>query len=232
MGPMLDFRFYLITDRLNTGGDPLVLLPQLAAAGLRALQVREKDLSPAALHAYCRGLQEKLRQEELRQEKLGQEEPGEGGHSLRLYLNDRADLALSLGFAGVHLREDSLPLASHAPALRAAEEAGAALSFGLSTHSLEGVIAAEEAGADFATFGPVYATGSKAAYGDPVGLKALEQAAAASTLPLLALGGVTPERTGDCLRAGAHGVAAISAVWDAPQPLEALAAFADALDGL
>ena len=213
---MLDFRFYLITDRLNTGGDPLVLLPQLAAAGLRAVQLREKDLSPAALHAYGRRIQEGL----------GQEGLGEAGHSPRLYLNDRADLALSLGFTGVHLREDSLPLASHAHALRAA------LSFGVSTHSVEGVRAAEEAGADFATFGPVYATGSKAAYGDPVGLKALEQAAAASTLPLLALGGVTPERTGECLGAGAHGVAAISAVWDAPQPLEALAAFADALGGL
>ncbi len=170
--------------------------------------------------------QEELGQEKLGQERLGQELLSEAAAPLRLYLNDRADLALSLGFAGVQLREDSLPLAGHAPALRAA------LSFGVSTHSVEGVLAAAEAGADFATFGPVYATGSKAAYGEPVGLDALERAAAASTLPLLALGGVTPERTRECLHAGAHGVGAISAVWDAPQPLEALAAFADALGGL
>ena len=211
---MLDFRFYLITDRLNTRGDPLVLLPQLAAAGLRAVQVREKDLSPAALYAYGSTIQKGLA----------------GGPSataaMRLYLNDRADIALSLGFAGVHLREESLPLASHPPALREG------LSFGVSTHSAEGVRAAEEAGADFATFGPVYATGSKAAYGEPVGLKALERAAAASNLPLLALGGVTAERAGECLAAGAHGVAAISAVWDAEQPVQALAEFERALGGL
>ena len=212
---MLDFRFYLITDRLNTRGDPLVLLPQLAAAGLRAVQVREKDLSPAALHAFGRSVLEGLGGDPL-----------VGGGQLGLYLNDRADIALSLGFAGVHLREESLPLASHAPALREG------LSFGVSTHSLEGVRAAEEAGADFATFGPVYGTASKSAYGPPVGLKALEQAAAASRLPLLALGGVTVERTGECLAAGAHGVAAISAVWDAAEPLRALADFADALGGL
>jgi thiamine-phosphate pyrophosphorylase len=211
---MLDFRFYLITDRLNTRGDPIVLLPQLAAAGLRAMQVREKDLSSAALHAFGRALQEGL-----------------GAISAAraaplLYLNDRADIAMSLGFAGVHLREESLPLASHSPALREN------LSFGVSTHSVEGVRAAEEAGADFATFGPVYATASKSGYGPPAGLKALEQAAAASPLPLLALGGVTAERAGECLAAGAHGVAAISAVWDAEQPLQALAEFADALGGL
>ena len=209
--PMLNFRFYLITDRLHTRGDPLAMLPHLAAAGLRAVQVREKDLSPAALHAYGRTIQEGL---------------GEAGSSLALYLNDRADLALSLGFAGAHLREDSLPLVSHAPTLRAA------LSFGVSTHSVEGVRAAEEAGADFATFGPVYATASKSAFGAPVGLGLLQEAAAAGNLPLLALGGVTPERAGECLSAGAHGVAAISAVWDAAQPLDALAAFADALGGL
>lgn len=208
---MLPFRFYLITDRLNTRGDPLLLLPQLAAAGLRAAQVREKDLAPAALHAYGRELREAL---------------GEAGAGLRLFLNDRADLALSLGFAGVQLREESLALADHAPALRAA------LSFGVSTHSVDGVRAAEEAGADFATFGPVYHTASKAAHGAPVGLKALEQAAAANGLPLLALGGVTPERARECIEAGAHGVAAISAVWDAERPLAALAAFADALGGL
>lgn len=208
---MLPFRFYLITGRLHTAGDPLALLPRLAAAGLRALQVREKDLAPAALYEYCRAVQEAL---------------GEGGAGVSLYLNDRADLALSLGFAGAHLRGESLPLAAHAPPLRSA------LSFGVSTHSLEDVLAAQEAGADFATFGPVYATTSKAAYGDPVGLKALERAAAETPLPLLALGGVTPQRTAECLAAGAHGVAAISAVWDAPRPEEALAAFADALGGL
>jgi thiamine-phosphate pyrophosphorylase len=208
---MLPFRFYLITDRLHSKGDPVQLLPALAGAGLRAVQVREKELSPAALFGFCRSLQESL---------------GEAGAGVSLFLNDRADLALSLGFAGVQLREESMPLADHAAPLRGA------LRFGVSTHSLEGVLAAEAAGADFATFGPVYATPSKAAYGEPVGLRALEEAAARTRLPLLALGGVTPARARECRAAGAHGAAAISAVWDAPDPVEALAAFRDALGGL
>ncbi|MBI3993230.1 MAG: thiamine phosphate synthase [Candidatus Lambdaproteobacteria bacterium] len=207
---MLPFRFYLITDRLRARHDARTLLPALARAGLRAVQVREKDLAPRALAAYCRELLVTL----------------DDAGAPRLYLNDRADLALSLGLHGVHLREDSLPLAEHAPALRER------LRFGVSTHTIAGVRAAAAAGADFATFGPVYATASKAAYGDPVGPRALAQAAAASPLPLLALGGVTPRRVAECLDAGAAGVAAIGAIWNADEPLAELARFADALGGL
>lgn len=208
---MLPFRFYLITDRRNARHDARHWLPRLAAAGLRALQVREKDLSPADCFAYGQALRDAL----------GGAHPG-----FAFYLNDRADMALSLGFTGVHLREDSVPLASHAPLLRER------LRFGVSTHALEGVLRAEAAGAQFATFGPVYETPSKAGYGPPVGLGALEQAASRARLPLIALGGVTPERARECLAAGAWGVAAISAVWNAADPLAALGAFREALGTL
>ncbi len=208
---MLPFRFYLITDRRAARHDARVWLPKLAGAGLRALQVREKDLSPAECFRYGRELRDAL---------------GEAFPRFAFFLNDRADLALSLGFAGVHLREDSLPLAQHAPLLRER------LRFGVSTHSMEGVRAAEAAGAAFATFGPVYETPSKAAYGPPVGLAALERAAAATRLPLLALGGVTPARAMACREAGAHGVAAISAIWDAADPVAALGEFGAALGEL
>ena len=210
---MLPFRFYLITDTQGSrqdGTTTIALLPRLAQAGLRALQIREKHLSPRALADFSAKLQAAL-----------------GSRGLpALYLNDRADLALSLGLAGVHLREESLPLVRHAPELRRA------LRFGVSTHHPEGVRAAEAAGADFATFGPVFPTASKAAYGDPVGLKALEDAARQTRLPLLALGGITPERVADCLAAGAWGVAAIGAVWNAADPVAALRAFERALGGL
>ncbi len=206
---MLPFRFYLITDRLGARHEPLTLLPRLASGGLRALQVREKDLAPRQLHQYCRELQRALE-----------------GYNVRLFLNDSGELASRLNFSGVHLREESRLPADQPEALRKR------LSFGVSTHSLAGVLAAEAAGADFATFGPVYPTPSKAAYGEPVGLQALEEAAAASALPLLALGGVTPKRCRECLEAGARGAAAISAVWAANDPMAALGDFADALGGL
>ncbi|MFI5400571.1 MAG: thiamine phosphate synthase [SAR324 cluster bacterium] len=214
----LPFRFYLITGRLQGRHEPGAWLPRLAQAGLRAVQVREKDLAPGALFALAARWRDAVQAQA----------PAAG---LQFFLNDRADLALSLGFAGVHLREDSLPLARHAPLLRER------LRFGVSCHSVEGVLAAEQAGATFATFGPVYETASKAAYGAPVGARLLEQAARAlhisgSRLPLLALGGVTPERVKACREAGAWGVAAISAVWDAEDPVAALGRFAEELGGL
>jgi len=210
---VLSFRFYLITDRLHTRGQPEVLLPRLATAGLRAVQVREKDLAPAALFRMATDWREAVRLQ-------APDAP------LAFYLNDRADLALSLGFAGVHLREDSAPLAHASPLLRER------LRFGVSCHSVEGVLAAERAGAAFATFGPVFETASKSAYGAPVGLTALAEAASCSNLPLLALGGVTPTRVKQCLEAGAWGVAAISAIWDAEDPVAALGEFGSALGGL
>ena len=219
----LPFRFYLITDRLHTRGQPGDWLPKLAQAGLRAVQVREKDLAPAALYTLAAQWRDAVAAQPGGAQATGAQATGA---ALAFYLNDRADLALSLGFAGVLLREDSLPLARHAPLLRER------LRFGVSCHSLEAVLAAEQAGAAFATFGPVYETASKAAYGAPVGLGPLARAAARSPLPLLALGGVTPERVAACLGAGAWGVAAISAVWDADDPVAALGKFGAALGGL
>lgn len=208
---MFLFRFYLISDSSHSRHAPATLLPQLVGAGLRSLQVREKELAPARLAGFASELVTAL-----------------GGRRDRIwmFLNDRADLALSLGLDGVHLRNDSLPLERHAGVLRRA------LLYGVSTHSVAGVRAAEAAGADFVTYGPIYDTPSKAPYGDPVGLRGLEKVARATRLPIFALGGITPERVKGCLNAGAWGVSAISAIWNAERPLDALAAFEDALGSL
>jgi len=126
------------------------------------------------------------------------------GSETRVVLNDRADIARAAGCDGVHLTTRSL----EAGVVRRAF--GEEFLIGVSAHTLGEARAASEGGADFAVFGPVFDTPSKRAYGPPVGLEALGEAASAlSPFPLVALGGVDETNAGECFEAGAEGVAAI-----------------------
>jgi thiamine-phosphate pyrophosphorylase len=125
------------------------------------------------------------------------------GANVRLLLNDRADVAASLG-CGVHLATRSLP----ASVVRGAF--GPGMLVGGSTHNAEEALAAESGGADFIVFGPVFETESKKAYGPPVGLESLRAVTGRSRIPVLALGGIKLSNLEDVLHAGAAGIAAIS----------------------
>ncbi len=191
------------------GGDPLAPVLSLAAAGLPAFQWREKDLSPLSSHRFLERLLEGLKG---------------AGAPTQLYMNDRVDVAAALHI-GVHLPEEGLPT-------RAAREIlGPAAAIGRSTHSVDAARRARDEGASFVTFGPVFDTPSKRAFGTPKGIAALEAVArAVPDLPILALGGITPERVAACLEAGAYGVAVIGAVWDAADPVAAFRCFAGDLN--
>lgn len=188
------FQLCYITDR--RGLAPEVLLPRVQAtvkAGINLIQLREKDLPTRELLGLAEAAAALCR-----------------GTATKFVVNDRLDIAMSAGADGVHLGGQSLP----AEAIR--REAGTDLLIGVSCHSLEDALQAEAAGADYALLGPIFATPSKLRYGPPLGLAKLEEVAAQAKIPVIALGGITVEKTGDCLAAGAAGVAGIRIFQDCP----------------
>jgi thiamine-phosphate pyrophosphorylase len=198
----VDFSLYLITDRRQVhGGKGLVeAVGRALDGGVRAVQLREKDLTAAELYPLARELRELTRSFEA-----------------RLLINDRVDLALAVEADGVHLGGHSLPVSVVRRLL------GPDKLLGVSTHRCEEILASARAGADFVTFGPVWYTPSKAAFGEPAGLEKLRQACAASPLPVFALGGVTAERIPEVLAAGAAGAGVISALLSDSDPADAAA---------
>lgn len=100
---------------------------------------------------------------------------------------------------------------------------------GASVHSFEEALEAESEGADWLTFGPIYDTPSKRIYGAPQGVRRLERVTRAARIPVVAIGGITPERVAEVRGVGAQGVAAISAILSAESPARAVHLFLDAL---
>ena len=139
-----------------------------------------------------------------------------------LVVNDRADVALAAGAAGVHVGVDDL-----APALlRRVVPPG--FIIGASVGNDDEV--ARAAGADYVGIGPVYATGSKADAGAAIGAARFTELATRCALPAVAIGGITSDRVAEVLAAGASGVAVISALFGASDPTQAARAIRSALD--
>ena len=142
-------------------------------------------------------------------------------------VDDHLDLALAAGAAGVHLGALDLPIAY---ARAVADALGRPLVVGATATTADAARQAEADGADYVGFGPVFPTGSKANPASVKGLDGLAEACAAVSVPVVAIAGITPERVGPCLDAGAWGVAVMTAVTTAPDPARATAAFRQALD--
>ena len=124
-------------------------------------------------------------------------------------VNDHADIALAVDADGVHLGQDDLPIAAARKLL------GPGKVIGISTHSLQQAREAEQQGADYIGFGPMYPTTTKDA-GAIQGLEALRAVRKAIHLPIIAIGGISHSTVTEVIRAGADGVAVISAVLSAP----------------
>jgi len=187
--------------------EPRPILPVIRGAieaGIDLIQIREKDLPTLELLGLAEAVVEAAR------------DAVQGGgatvwEGTRIVVNDRLDVALAAGAHGVHLGGKSM-LVEQVRSATSALESG--FWVGSSCHSAAEVLAAETAGADYVVIGPVFETPSKVGYGPPLGLGVLREAARQSRVPLLALGGISPERVRSCLEAGATGIAGISIFQD------------------
>jgi thiamine-phosphate pyrophosphorylase len=168
----------------------LEIIRKAAAAGIDWIQIREKDLEARALAELVR---------------LAVAATRETG--TKILVNDRLDVALAAGAAGVHLGEKSLSAETVEKWRRSAVRMESQI--GVSCHSVEAACAAERAGADYIFFGPVFPTPSKAAFGTPQGIERLRDVCRSVRIPVLAIGGVTVESAHSCFDVGAAGLAAI-----------------------
>ena len=206
---MIDFKLYLVTKRAFCADRSLeIVVAEACGAGVRAVQLREKDLSARELHSLAVAMREVTKRTES-----------------KLLINDRADIALGVGADGIHCPENGLPV-------RVARQVWPEALLGASAHSLEQAVAAGASGADFVLFGPVFPTPSKAKFGEPQGLEALSVVARDAGVPVFAIGGITSENAHLCLRKGAVGVGVVSAILSAKDVPATVEAFRRSLGGL
>ena len=175
--------------------DDLSLLPALASAGVDGFQVRAKSVDDRTLLDLTRAVRDSVEE-----------------YGALVVVDDRVDVALAAGAAGVHLGAADLPVAD-------ARRIAPGLLVGATCRSRADVVAALDQGADYAGFGPVLASASKAGLPAPLGVAAI--ASAVGVLPLVAIGGIDADAARAVRDAGAHAVAVIGSIWRQPDPVAA-----------
>lgn len=202
----MDPTLYVILDRAVAGGRDLVeVLEGVIAGGGRMVQLREKTWPSGRLWPLAARLHARCR---------------EAG--VTFVVNDRVDLAVALGADGVHLGQDDLPPHAARPLLRPG------MILGLSTHSVEQARAAQAAGADYVAVGSMFPTTTKPDF-ELVGPDLVRKLRGEIRGPLIGIGGITTANVGEVIRAGADGVAVISAICAAPDPAAATRRFLEAI---
>jgi thiamine-phosphate pyrophosphorylase len=199
----------MVTDRAAIGErDFLTLIGAAAEAGVDLIQIRERDLDAGALARLTRQAIDVV-----------------SGTGARIMVNDRVDVALAAGAAGVHLRGDGLPAAR----VRAMAPPG--FLIGRSVHSEDEAAEVEAAGGcDYLIFGTVFSSASKPADHRTAGPDGLARVCARVRLPVIAIGGITVSVAADVRRAGAAGVAAIGAFTPGSDPVQFVRAVRSSFD--
>jgi len=189
----IDWTLCLVADVESAGDRDLIdIIGQAAAGGVTLVQLRAKKLSATAF------LKLGLKAASLLRKK-----------KIPLIINDRPDIALACGAAGVHLGQDDLPIAAARRLL------GKSRLVGLSVSNLGEARKAEKEGVDYVGLGPVFPTPTKDTPLTPLGLRGLRDICARLSIPVLAIGGITRDNAAEVIQAGADGIAVVSAIMSA-----------------
>lgn len=194
-----NYRVYLVTDRalcLNRPLDDVVLSAVQGGAGI--VQLREKNASSREFLELARALVSRI-------QPLG----------IPLIINDRADIALASGAAGLHIGQNDLPPED------ARRIMGPDAIIGLSVENRTELLTAEDHDIDYVGISPVFSTSTKTDTHEPWGLEGLRWAREHSGLPLVAIGGIHRDNAADVIRAGAHSLAVVTEICSASDPEKA-----------
>lgn len=203
-----DWRVYVVTDvRRARGRSHREIALAAIRGGATAVQLRMKDEPAREIVETAREIA-----------------PVSRAAGVTLIVNDRIDVAVAAEVDGAHVGQEDLP-ASAARALL-----GEARYLGVSAATEEEAVAAWRAGADYLGVGAIYATGTKADAGDAIGVGRLRGIRRAVPIPLVGIGGITVENAADVIRAGAAGVAVVTAVTLAPDMVEATRRLREVVD--
>jgi thiamine-phosphate pyrophosphorylase len=198
---MIDYSLYLVTDRrLSRGRATVNIVGAAVRGGITCVQLREKHCATREFIAEARAVRRLL---------------DETGTTIPLIINDRLDVALAVGADGVHLGQTDMHIAD------ARRLVGANMLIGISVESVDDAIRAEAEGADYLGISPVFATPTKNDTAPPLGLAGISRIRAAVSLPLVGIGGINHENAPEIIRAGADGVAVVSAIVSAACPRSA-----------
>jgi len=187
----------LILDEDLLPVEPAQAMTEALAAGVRFFQYRSKTRSRRHIYEQAQKIAEMAKRSEA-----------------LFIVNDHADIAIAVGADGVHLGQDDLPIEA------ARKLVGSGTILGISTHSSKEARDAERAGADYIGFGPIFSTTTKDA-GMTQGTAGLAAIRQIISIPVIAIGGIDHKRVGDVMKAGADGVAVISAIISAPDRKQA-----------
>ncbi|MCS6889240.1 MAG: thiamine phosphate synthase [Chloroflexus sp.] len=186
----IDWSLYVVTDAgLARGRSHLAVIEAAIAGGATVVQYREKAASTRQMIAEAQALRELTRRA-----------------GVPLIVNDRLDVALAIDADGVHVGQDDMPAAL------ARRLIGPDKILGVSAANLAEAMQAAQDGADYLGVGPIFATPTKPDAAPPIGMEGLRAICRQVALPIVAIGGINAANAVDAIRAGAHGVAVVSAV--------------------